>query len=366
MDSKNCVAGDRRLQNTSPARSPAEKHCAYSMMFVTFCKQTLRLSNSVRKLPQSYGCWGVALDEAEIERLAGGPPRLALDDIVNHPRLAEARAVFVDRLLNLYSGDPYTVRLLIESGRFLVYLIASILDAGVDPARRETWLTIARLKKEMSLFGLASDRHIDTLIARLCSAGFMDRKPAEQDRRVRILKPTEKLKAHYRDWLAAHIAPLAVLYPEHDYGAVMNPDSPFHALHRQVSVSFLPFAASQLLSLQDSMLFFNHAAGAVIQAELIRTATLAPGYPDAAVPYADIGKRFGVSRTHVRQLLIAAEAAGLVRLHARGGPRVQILPQQWASYDRGVAVGMYVHDLVYVATERALQPSSERPSLAVA
>ena len=309
---------------------------------------------------------GMTLDQVEIERLAGGPPRLALEDIVNHPRLAEARAVYLDRFLGLYSGDPYTVRLLIESGRFLVFIIVSILDAGVDPARRETWLTIARLKQEMSLFGLASDRHIDSLIARLCSAGFLDRKPAEQDRRVRILKPTEKLNAHYRDWVAAQIAPLALLYPEHDYSAITRSDPQFRAIHRQLSVSVLPFAASLLLSLTDIMLFFNHAAGAVLHAELIRTAMIAPGYPDACVPYADMGRRFGVSRTHVRQLLIAAEAAGLVRLHARGGSRVQVLPQQWASYDRGIAVGMYVHDLVYVATERALQRSSERQSMVVA
>jgi hypothetical protein len=35
-------------------------------------------------------------------------------------------------------------------------------------------------------------------------------RPAEQDRRVRILKPTEKLRAHDRDWLAAHYTTLTV------------------------------------------------------------------------------------------------------------------------------------------------------------
>ncbi|TBW38267.1 hypothetical protein EYW49_10005 [Siculibacillus lacustris] len=293
------------------------------------------------------------MEQAEIERLVGGPPRLSLAEIGDHPRISEAREVFLDRLLGLYSGDPHTVRLLIESGRFLVYHIAGVLDAGVDPARRETWLTITRLKQEMSRFGLASDRHIDGLIARLCSTGFLDLKPAEQDRRVRILKPTEKLKAHDRDWLAAHVAPLAVLYPEHDYRSVMDRDPQFHSLYRRISIGVLPLAASLLLSLPDTMLFFNHAAGAVVQAELLRAAMRAPDHPAAAVPYADVGKRFGVSLTHVRQLLIAAEAASLVRLHARGGRRVEILPRQWASYDRGMAVGMYLHDLVYVATERA-------------
>lgn len=293
------------------------------------------------------------MDQAEVERLTGGPPRISVDEICSHPRIAEARKVFLDRFLALYSGDPYTIRLLIESGRFLVYHIAGVLDAGVDPARRETWLTISRLKQEMGRFGLASDRHIDGLIARLCSAGFMDLKPAEQDRRVRILTPTEKLKSHDRDWLAAHIAPLEVLFPQHDYSAVMEQDRLFHARYRRISIPFLPLGASLLLSLPDSMLFFNHAAGAVVHAELIRTAMSAPDYPDGMIPGAGLGERFGVSRTHVRQLLVAAENAGLVRLSARGNGSVQVLPRQWASYDRGMATGMYLHDLIYLATERA-------------
>lgn len=91
----------------------------------------------------------------------------------------------------------------------------------------------------------------------------------------------------------------------------------------------------------------------MVQAALLQAAMAAPSYPHAAVPYADIGERFGVSRTHVRQMLEAAEEAGLVKLHARGGRRVEILPRHWASYDRGMATGMYIHDLVHVATQRA-------------
>jgi DNA-binding FadR family transcriptional regulator len=288
-----------------------------------------------------------------------------MDQILGHPRFAEARNVYLDRFLALYRGDPFTVRLLIESGRFLVYHLAGVIDAGVDPARRETSLTITRLKKEMRAFGLASDRHIDGLIARLRSTGFMELKQAEGDRRVRVLKPTEKLRAHDREWLAAHIAPLALLYPEHDYAPVLNHDLRFHALYRRVSIGFLPLGAALLASLPDTMLFFNHAAGAVIQAELLRAAAATlPDDPSPTVSYAKIGDRFGVSRTHVRRLLVAADAAGLVKLQPRGGQSVQILPKHWTSYAKGLACGMYLHDLIYVATERAsLSPTpSVHPS----
>jgi hypothetical protein len=74
------------------------------------------------------------------------------------------------------------------------------------------------------------------------------------------------------------------------------------------------------------------------------------------VPYAEVGDQFGVSRTHVRKLLVAAEEAGLVKLHARGGHRVEILPRLWSSYDRGLATGMYVHDMTYMAAMKHWAP----------
>jgi hypothetical protein len=39
----------------------------------------------------------------------------------------------------------------------------------------------------------------------------------------------------------------------------------------------------------------------------------------------------------------------LINLKARGGHRVEILPRLWASYDRSIAGGMFLHDLVYGA-----------------
>src|SRR5215470_11989016 len=136
-----------------------------------------------------FGC-GFPLDDADIERLLGGPPRLTLDEVVGHPRLPEARKAYIDRFLEVYGGDPFLVRLLIESGRFVLYHLVTILDAAQDPARRETWVTIGLLKQTMAAMGMASGRHVDQLIARLCSAGFMELRPAEQERRASILKQT--------------------------------------------------------------------------------------------------------------------------------------------------------------------------------
>jgi hypothetical protein len=296
------------------------------------------------------------VDDPDFLRLARGAPHLSYDEIAQHPRMAEARKLYLDRFLALYGDDPFMARLMIETGRFLVYHAAVVLHAGQDPARRETWFTVGRLKREMSVFGMASDRQIDHLVGRLTSVGFLTVHRAEQDRRVRILKPTEKMLAHDRAWLAAHYAPLTVVSRYNDYEPVMGEDPAYQLLHRQEATAFFPFAGKLLAMAPDLLLFFHHAGGHMVSASLLRAAMEAPDAL-AAVPYADVGDRFGISRTHVRAILTEAQDAGLVRLDGRGGHRVEILPRLWTSYDRGLAAGMFSHDIVHalVTGRRARQ-----------
>ena len=61
-----------------------------------------------------------------------------------------------------------------------------------------------------------------------------------------------------------------------------------------------------------------------------------------------------MSHTHVRKVLVAAEERGLVKLHARGGRQVEILPRLWSSHDFGITGGMYLHDILYVAATRQM------------
>jgi DNA-binding transcriptional ArsR family regulator len=297
-------------------------------------------------------------DDSEIQRLLARAPHISHEAILKHPRFAEARKLYLERFLGVYGADPFLVRLLIEAGRFLVYHMAVILEAAQDPAERETWFTVGRLKQHIALLGIGtSQRQVDHLVARLAAVGFLDVLRSDQDRRVRILRPTEAMLAHDRDWLAAHYAPLTILCPHNDYSLVMRRDPQFQIVHRRTALAFWPLGAKLLLSEPDMMLFFHRAAGHMVLAALLQAALSQPDTPQPAVPYADVGDRFGVSRTHVRQLLMAAEAIGLVKLQARGGHRVEILPRLWASYDRGIAGGMFLHDLVYgAATGRTAAP----------
>jgi DNA-binding MarR family transcriptional regulator len=291
------------------------------------------------------------LEREELERLAGRGLRLSFEEIVNHPRLPEARRAYLASFTDVYAGDPFLIRLLLQAGRFFVFHSAAVLEAAQDPSRRETWFTVAALKQQLAMFGYASARQVDHLLARLYEVGFIERSRAPADRRVRLLATTNKLRSHHMEWLAAHYVPLAGLYPDHDYSPVQSRNRAFHVLHCRACLPFTAVGARLMMTLPDTMLFFAHAAGPLIQNALLKAAMDA-GDPAAAVPYMEVADRFGVSRTHVRNLMNSAQSAGLVNIVGLGGRSIEILPRHWASYDRGLAVGMYLHDAVNLVAMR--------------
>ena len=78
----------------------------------------------------------------------------------------------------------------------------------------------------------------------------------------------------------------------------MRRDPEFHAVHRREPIQFLPLAAKLLAALPDTLLFFNHARlCSMVMSALLQAASAQSDYPHAAVPYADVGARFGISRT---------------------------------------------------------------------
>ena len=291
------------------------------------------------------------MERDELERLVGGRLRLSFDEILNHPRLPDARRAYLESFVHLYEGDPFLVRLLLEAGRFLVFHSVAVLEAAQDPSRRETSFTVAALKQQLAMFGHASSRQVDHLVARLREVGFLELRRAPGDGRVRLLASTDKLRTHHTEWLATHYIPLAMLFPDHDYSPVLSRNRAFHVLHCRTCFPFGPVSARLMMTLPDTLLFFMHAAGPLIQ-NAVLLAAMDAADPNAAIPYVEAADRFGVSRTHVRNLMSDAASAGLVKITGQGGRSILILPRFWSSYDRGLAVGMYLHDAANLVAMR--------------
>jgi hypothetical protein len=265
-------------------------------------------------------------------------------DILAHPRFGAARAAFVEALLGLYEGDAFLNRLLIEAARQVTFNMIVALHCRHDETEPATWATMRLLKQELKPFGL-SERRIDDLVIRLAHFGLLELRRSARDRRVRILTPTPAMMSLDHDWLAAHYLPLHIMFPEPGYGPVIERDDALQRRHRVVALGFSGRGMEIMAGNPAMLLFLSRDAGAMILVKLVQMASTAR---DAeGLSYADIGGRFGVSRTHVRTLLQDAERNGDVSLSGRGGKFVALRPSILQAFDRFVADSMSGHDLLF-------------------
>jgi hypothetical protein len=280
------------------------------------------------------------------------------EEILSHPRFEAARTVFGDAVLALHEGDAFHSRLLVEAMRQVTFNLILSLHLRHNVADRATWPTPRRLKDELKMFGLASERRVDALVSRFVQLGYVESLLSEQDGRVRLLIPTAKMMSLDRDWLAYHYAPLREMFPDPGYGEPMTRDVAFQRAQRLVALDFSAKGAEIMASNPAVMRFMSRDAGMLVLIKLVQMSADGNG---EGLSYSDIGTRFGVSRTHVRSLLEDAAQHGDVSLSGRGGHLVELKPSILHAFDRFVAAAMSGHDLLYKLARERMAKEPSRP-----
>ena len=150
-----------------------------------------------------------------------------------------------------------------------------------------------------------------------------------------------------QDWLVAQYRPLQILFPQPGYARIMQRDASFQLAQRLVASGFFAHGAQIMASNPIVMQFMRRESGITILMKLMQLIGRKGPAAREEIFYSDIGKRFGVSRTHVRKVLQEAEGGGLVRLTKEGAQFVEVAPALVQAFDRFLADAMSGHDLLY-------------------
>ena len=281
---------------------------------------------------------------------------LSAEEIRSHPRFQDAHDCFVDELLTLYGDDRRMIRSLVEFVRAVSFMMIVCLDAMYDPDDPSTCVTLARLQAAaLEPMGITNSRRVADLVGEFEADGFLTRHVSPHDRRAHILRPTDKMLAADREWLAAFHAPLALLYPEEPmYRAAMARDRVHQAAYRKVSLSTVGFAEKIISTNPEIGFFLSHDVGIRVLMVLV---SMVRGKTPARTPsgfYTTAAERTGVSRTHVRNLMHAAAEQGLVELPTPSRRFLEVLPPLQEAVTRWIADSLSGVDLVCRLAEMEL------------
>ncbi len=292
-------------------------------------------------------------------RLGGTPPEAlpahrSVEEILAHPDFPAARALFVAEHARVYEAGTFPAQLGADVGRVTALAILVCLYAAHDPADRATWPTLNRLKDTVARFGFASPRLIDDFVARLVQTGYVEMERQPEDSRVRLLKPTERLLEWDRAWMAAHYAPLDLLYPEPGYGPPLRRDPAFQAAHAGAAPAAFDAIIAMTWSNLEIVFFLSATSALIILLSLFEMGATDPEARIREADLAPLAPRFGVSRTHIRNILSVAQERGFV---VRSGPRnafITLTPRWSAAFDRFIADSLVQSDLTYRLALRAM------------
>lgn len=263
-----------------------------------------------------------------------------IDAILAHPRFAEARHSFIDGYLALYSGDPGLNKLLAEGARHVVITFAICLSAAQRDDDSITWLTLGKLQEVVAAHQVGSPGLVEAIVTRMLDRGLLTSTPAESDRRKRILAPTASLLAHDRDLIIAQARAAAMVLPSPALEQAVACSPEFQLAFRAAAVASFGAAMEMLMRHPAMMLFIARDSGQMALYAMLASARASPDGSMSTVPYSEIADRFGVSRTHIRDMVLEAEAAGLMLASKSSGTMVELLPPLQTATDRFLADAM--------------------------
>lgn len=297
---------------------------------------------------------GLRPDSGDAATAGTLPAHRSVEEILAHPDFPAARALFVAEHAKVYEAGTFPAQLGADIGRVTTLAIIVCLHAAYDPADRATWPTLNRLKDQVARFGFASPRLIDDFVARLGQTGYVAMERQPEDSRVRLLKPTERLLAWDREWIAAHFAPLALLYPDPGYGPPGRRDPAFQAVHAGAALAAFDAIIAMTWSNLEIVFFLSATSALII---LLSFFAMGGADPESRIRESDLAHlapRFGVSRTHIRNILAVARERGFL---IRSGPRnafIRLTPRWSTAFDRFIADSLAQSDLTYRLALRAM------------
>lgn len=278
--------------------------------------------------------------------------QLSVSAILAHPKFPAILLAYADRLLAMRRGERLMNQLLAQREReFLGFLLLcqhyAHLEGGPPP-------TLGRL----AVSGLGSARRVAAFINLLRISGFARATPDPDDKRQRILEPTQRLIDLHRDWTQAAFHQLDRFLETPLLEWHLATDLAFHRRACLIGAEDI-FNGTSFAPGRFPLVDFltPHRGGHLIAASLAQALCAGGQMAESLtikLPYGKLARRLGVSRSHVLNVFAAAAEKGYLET-GDAGRRIELTENS-----RADLLGYFAHELSFIGQNavRACDPST--------
>ncbi len=273
--------------------------------------------------------------------------------VLASPRFVEAAQTLATNMLAAGDSDRALSAIFKDAGRYVVALVALHLDLSGG-------LTLPRLKLFCAGSGFLSPGRARAVLLYLRYLGYVESDPERPRGQPQRYRTTSAFVAAWRIQCVAALRAASIIDPQAQVVLARFGEeevfSRFVRLHAELLLTSA-HSVDQKSALVDGLL--HRSAGSQVAWTLLTSGTddFPPRVP-THVSTASMAKRFGVSRTHIRRVLDAAERKFLLRRDGDGGIC-------FADASRDVIRLFYAQQLMHLL-DAAARTLTEQPGLSPA
>ena len=313
-------------------------------------------------MPRSF-----SLDCLDAElRQRNGPEEWARILVLrDHPRFLAGLHRYAELMPAYYENNVMLNKVVTEAWRFQMLVYTLHLYDSRDPADSSTGLTIANLTRICSRQQIASRGRVLAILGIMQLAGYLHRRRSEADARVVYLEPSAEFVGVVEGWNQRILQIIDAIDDTDKLASAHLADPRFGWDMRERGAQTLLAGWKILDPFPEVRHFVNSDGGWMLllscTADALRASDGAEIAP-VAVDLSNFGKRFGVSRSHLRRLLEQAYRKGLLDASPRNGQHVALSPRLVASFLACVASELGNYRLWALATtnDTARKPGAAR------
>ena len=253
----------------------------------------------------------------------------------NHPRMLDGVLSYDELIPDYFADNVILNRVVIELRRFQMIVYTLHLFDTRAPNDPRTGLTHSRLQKLAVTHDLASPGGVTTFIGLMLLAGYLRRQRSREDRRIIHYEPTEKFIAIVEGWNICILKSIDAIDPD---GRLTH----CHATHPRFGWTMREHGAQALLAgwkpldpFPEAHHFIASQGGFMLLLRIVADTIRLGGRREivpVSIDLARFGKRFGVSRSQLRQLLVSAHERGLLDAPPKNGNHILASPRLIASF----------------------------------
>ena len=250
----------------------------------------------------------------------------------NQPQFSQALKIYHAVMPKFFSSNLLVNKIVKEAWRFEMLVYMLYLSDSRDATDPSSGLTLSNLQRICTTQNCASNGRVFAILSLMRGGGFLVQHRSSDDRRIKHLEPSKKFSTLVEGWNHRIFQIIDAVVPGGHLAARHEAEPRFGWDMRKRGAEALLGGWKLLDPFPEVLHFVSSDGGWMLLLHCVALALQDGVIKPVSVDLESFGKKFAVSRSHLRRLLESAHTEGLLDAPPHNGSDIKLSARTVAAF----------------------------------